>query len=134
MGLTRGGDAHVYLVKGPEGNFLKFLPHLMHSHAAGQGRINLKCLFGDTASRRVGHVLKRAHVVKTIGKFDQQDTHIRGDGEEKFSEVFRLGDFSRNQIEFANLGQALDEPSNVLAKHFVDLVTGRIRIFDRIVE
>ena len=49
----------------------------------------------------------------------------------RFSRLRRL---LRDEVELADLGQALDQPADVLAEDRVDLGAGRVGVLDRVVE
>ena len=49
----------------------------------------------------------------------------------RFSRLRRL---LRDEVELADLGEALDQPADVLAEHLVDLGAGGVGVLDRVVE
>ena len=53
-----------------EGQVLQLLAHLLHAHAAGERRVDVEGLFGDSLARGFGHELQGAHVVQPIGELD----------------------------------------------------------------
>ena len=55
-----------------ERQILQLLPHLVHTHAAGQRSIDVERFLRTATARLRRHVGKRAHVVQSIGKLDQQ--------------------------------------------------------------
>ena len=79
-------------------------------------------------------MLKRAHVVQPIGKFDQQYAYIGRDRQQQLAQILCLRRPARNQIESLDLGQSLDELTNVLAEHLVDLAARCVGVLDRIVQ
>ncbi len=117
-----------------EGEILQLLAHVLHAHAAGQRRIDIHRLFGDAGALLLRHVLERAHVVQAIGKLDEEDTHVVGDGEQQLAEIFRLLGLLGDKVQPLELGQTLDETADILAEQLVDLSARRRRVLDRIVQ
>ena len=72
----------------------------------------------------VRHELQRAHVVQAVGELDQKHAGVIGDGEQKLAEILGLLRVLGDEVEFAELGQAVDQPADLLAERLVDLARG----------
>jgi len=106
----------------------------MHAHAAGERGIDVERLFRHAAARRLRHVMQGAHVVQTIGELDQQHAHVVGDREQELAQVLRLLRLLSHQIEFLQLGEALDQTADLRAEQAVDLRPRRFGVLDRVVQ
>jgi hypothetical protein len=72
--------------------------------------------------------------VQPVGQLDQQHAHVIGDGEQQLAQILGLLGLLRDQIELLDLGQALDQRTDLRAEQPVDLVAGRSRVLDGIVQ
>ncbi len=106
----------------------------MHAHAAGERRVDFQRLFGGAAARFRRHEMQRAHVVQTVGELDQQHTHVVGDRQQELAQVFRLLGFLGDQVEFFQLGEALDQAADVGSEQAVDLGAGGFGVLDGVVQ
>ncbi len=129
------GDRPVGLrIDHPKSQLFQFLAHVVHAHAAGEGRVDLQRLLGRAPPRRLGHELERAHVVEAVGELDEEHADIGGDGQEKLPQIFRLRRLLGDEVELLDLGEALDQAADVLAESGIDLRPGGVGILDGIVE
>jgi hypothetical protein len=134
FGKPVGDGAVRFRIDVAEGQFLQFLAHVLHAHAAGQRRIDFHRFLGDAGALVRRHEIERAHVVQPVGELDEQDAHIIGDGEQKLAQVFGLGGALGDEIELLQLGQPLDETADIVAEHLLDLTACRRRVLDRVVQ
>ena len=117
-----------------ESEFLEFLAHVLHAHAAGERRIDLHRLLGDPQPLGLRHVVERAHVVQAVGELDQKDAHVLGNGEQKLAQVLGLLGLLGDEVELLELGQPLDELAHLGPEQFVDLLARGGRVLDRVVQ
>ena len=117
-----------------ERQILELLAHLLHTHAAGERRIDLERLVGGAAARRRRLIFERAHIVQAIGELDQQHAHVVGDGKQKLAQVLGLLGFLGDEIEPLQFGQALDQKPDLMAEQAVDLGARGVGILDRVVQ
>ena len=83
-----------------------------------------------------------AHIVETVGEFDQDDTDILGHGKEHLSEIAGLHfllDMGliavvAGKFEFFQLGDAVDQQRDIRSELFCDLFPGHDRIFNYVVQ
>ena len=79
-------------------------------------------------------MFQRAHVVKTIGQFDEHNANIGDHGEEHFSDVFRLAIFAIGKLDLVDFGNAIDNVGHLFAEGFCNFAAGDGSIFDCIVK
>jgi len=79
-----------------------------------QRRVDVQRLLRDALLRVGTHVLQRAHVVRAVGQFDQDDPDVLGHRDQHLAEVLRLLLLDADRLrglEGAKLGDALDQSS-----------------------
>ena len=109
--------------------------HLVHADALGERGVNIHRLAGDAAALVLRRdVMERAHVVQPVGELDQQHADVVAEREQEFAEVLGGPLVLRLGLDLAELGDAVDQPRDILAEQPLDLVGGRQRILDRVVE
>ena len=74
------------------------------------------------------------HVVQTVGQLDQKHANVLGHRQHQLAEVLRLLGLVGLQLDPRQLGHAVDQPGGLLTKHALDVVEGRDRILNRIVQ
>ena len=78
--------------------------------------------------------MERAHVVQPVGELHEQHAHVVGDRKQELAQIFRLLGFLGDEIELLQLGQALDQRTDLLAEQLVDFRARRRRILDGVVQ
>ena len=117
-----------------EAEVFEFAANLAHAEAVGDGRVDFQRLFGDFVLALGRKVLERAHVVQAIGELDEHHADVVDHGEHHLAQVFGLLLFARGEVNFADLGDALDDVGDLLAEFLADVDDGDGRVFDRIVK
>ena len=79
-------------------------------------------------------MFERAHVVQAVGKLDEHHANVIDHGEHHLAQVFGLRFFARGEIDLADLGDALDDVRDLLAKFLADVDDGDRGVFDGIVQ
>ena len=69
-------------------------------------------------------VFERAHVVQAVGQFDEDDANVVDHGQHHLAQVFCLLLFAGGEINFADLGYALDDMRDLLAEFLADVDDG----------
>ena len=123
-----------FRVEGAEGKVFQLLAHFLHAHAAGERCVDVERLLCDAAARGCGHEFQGAHVVQAVGELDQEHADIVGDGEQELAEILRLLGLARHQFQPLQLGQALDQRADLMAKNLVDLGPRRLGVLDGVVQ
>ena len=117
-----------------EGEVFEFIAHALHAHTAGKRSVDVERVLGDAGALGVRHELEGAHVVQAVGELDQEHARVIGNGEQELAEILRLLGVLGDEVEPAELGQAVDQPPDLLAERLVDLFAGDRRVFDRVVQ
>ena len=94
----------------------------------------MKCFLGDAGALLRRHEAERAHIVQPVSELHEEYAKIRCDGEDQLAEILALGRLFRHEVEPLDLGQAIDERTDLRAEDAVDLVQRRGRVLDRIVQ
>ncbi len=123
-----------FRIQRAERKVFEFFPHLLHTHAAGERRIDVERLLGDPAACRGRHELQRAHVVQTVGELDQENADIVGDRKQQLAEVLGLLGFTRYQFQTLQLGQALHQRADLVPEDVVDFGAGGLGILDGVMQ
>jgi hypothetical protein len=114
---------------------LELVLHLMHAEPLGEWRVDVHRFARDPPALLV--VLDEPqglHVVQPVGQFDEQDPNVFGHGEDELAEILGLLRLVRLQLDPRQLGHAVDEPPDFRPEPALDIVEGRDRILDRVVQ
>ena len=117
-----------------EGEVFKFAAYLTHSEAVCQRRIDVEGLAGDSLLPIGLEVLEGAHVMQPVGKLDQHHADVADHGEKHLADVLGLAVFAVRELDFVDLGDALDDVGHLIAEAGFDLLAGRRRVFDGVVQ
>ena len=117
-----------------EGQVLQLVAHILHTHAAGERRIDFHGFFGNAAALVGRHIFHGAHIVQTVGELHQENAHVVGNRKQQLAQVFRLLGLAGNEIELLELGQPLHQPADIFAEQLVDFGAGGGGVLDRIVQ
>ena len=72
--------------------------------------------------------------MQAIGELHQEDAGVVGDREQQFAEILGLLRMLGDEVELAELGQAVDEPADLFAERLVDILARDGGVFDRVVQ
>ena len=98
-----------------------------------QRRKQIDRFTGDLDLLVYGHCAQCAHIVQTVGDFDQNHTHIVRQCEQDFAEVLRL--FRGFGVEYArHFGQTVHHCGDLLTKHIGDIFDRVFGIFNHVVQ
>ena len=117
-----------------KGQVFKFAAHASHAEAVGDRCVDLQCLASDLFLALGREVLQRPHVMQAVGKLDKHDADVIDHGENHLADVLGLGLFAGGKINAADLGNAFDDVSDLLAEFRLDLLDGDRGVFDRVVK
>ena len=117
-----------------EGQVFEFAANFAHAQAMRDRRVDVQRLARNLLLPLGREKLQRAHVVQTVGQLDQDDTDVVHHGQHHLAHVFGLRFFRRGEIDFADLGDAFDDVSDLLAEFGINLVDGDRSVFDRVVQ
>ena len=108
--------------------------NLAHAQPVRDGRVNLQRLFRDLALPVGIEMFQRAHVVQPVRELDQHHTNVVDHRQHHLAQIFRLLLFARGKVNFADLGDALYDVRDLLAKFLANVNDGHRRIFHGIVQ
>ena len=118
-----------------EGERLHLAHELVHADPLGERRVDVHRLAGDAQPLRLGlDVMEGAHVVQPVGQLDQQHADVARHGEEEFAQILGGALIFGLRLDLRQLGDAVDEPRDRRPEALLDLLGGRQRILDRVVE
>ena len=121
-------------VEHAKGQILEFFAHPLHTHAPRQRPIDIH---GFTRLLRLlfrAHRLDGAHIVKPVGKLDQNDPQILGHRHEQLAEILGLLGLGIRELQIGKLGDAIHQIGHFAAKFLGNDLIGRLRVLDRIVQ
>ena len=77
---------------------------------------------------------KRAHIVQAVGEFDNDNADVFAHGNEHLAKRFSLLVGKRFHLDLGDLGYAVNQFGNRIAKHFGHLLLGGNSVFHRVVQ
>ena len=127
--LAAGVDRFFHLlvtqgIEEAEAEIFELAANLAHAQAVGDGRVDLQRFFGDFVLAVGLQVFERAHVVQPVGQLDEHYADVVDHGEHHLAQVFGLLLLARGEINFADLGDALDDMRDLLAEFLADVDDG----------
>ena len=95
-----------------------------HPQAVCDGPINFQCLFRNFLLAIRRQVFQSPHVVQAVGQFDEDDAYVIDHCQHHLAQIFCLLLFASGEINFADLGYALDQMGDLLAEFLADVDDG----------
>ncbi len=117
-----------------KGEIFKLSADLAHAEAMGQRSINIQRFAGDGFLAFRLQVLERAHIVQPVSQLDEHNAHIGHHGQQHLANVFGLAVFSVGELNFVDLGDALNDVGHLFTELCLDLFAGGGRVFNSVVE
>ena len=117
-----------------KGNILQFAVQLAEAEAQGDRRVDLEGLDGNAPALVGAHRRHRLQVVLTVGQFDQHDAQVTRHGHQHLAEVFRLRLLIRGEFHLVELGQAIDQISNLATEFLGQFALAGSGVFQHIVQ
>ena len=117
-----------------EGEVFELATQLAHAETVGKRGIDVEGLLGDAGLLFGAEMLESPHVVEAVGELDDDHADVGDHGEEHLADVFGLVVFAVGELDFVELGNAIDDVGDLLAEALGDLRGGDIGIFDGVVE
>ena len=117
-----------------EGEVLKLAAQLAHAKAMRERGVYVERLARDLLPLLRRQMLESAHIVEAVGEFDDDDADVGDHGKEHLADVLGLVVLAVGEFDLVQLGNALDDVRDLLAKELFDLRGGDVGIFDGVVE
>ena len=117
-----------------EGQVFQFAADLAHAQPVGDGRVDVQGFARDLLLPLLREILQGAHVVQAVGQLDEHHADVVHHGQHHLAHVLGLRLFGGSEIDFADLGDALDDVGHLLAELRLDLVHGHGGVFHGVVQ
>ena len=117
-----------------EGQVFEFPLDLLNTEAVREGCVDVEGLLRRAPLLPLLHGPEGSHVVESIGEFDEEHAPIRRHGDQHLANRGGLLRFFRVEVEAIEFGDAIDDPSNLLAELGRNSVEGQHGVLDGIVE
>ena len=123
-----------FRIEVPEGQVFQFAADFAHAEAVRNGRIDLDGFARDALPPLGAQVAERAHVVETVGQLDDDDANVVDHGQQHFAKALGLPLFGGEEIELAQLGDAIDAARYFFAEVLADLIDRHAGVFHQVVQ
>jgi hypothetical protein len=117
-----------------ERQVLQLTVGLVQTQAVRNRRVDFKSLGRDAVPFGTGYVGQRAHIVRTVGQFDQDDANIARHGQQHLAEGLGLVLFAGVELQLVELGQAIDQFRYRRPEAFNQFDFGNAAVFQRIMQ
>ena len=116
-----------------ERQVLKLPLDALHTETVGDGGVDLHRFKRLLALLFRRLILHGAHVVRAVGKLDEDDADVLSHGHEHLAQVFHLLLFLAGVLHARQLGDALDKVGDGGGELLGDLGIGRVGVLDAVV-
>ena len=104
---------------------LHLVHDLVHADPLGERGVDIHRLLGDAAALVLARdVVERAHVVQPVGELDEQHADVVAQREQELAQILRGALIFRLRLDLAELGHPVDQPRDIGAEQFLDLLGG----------
>jgi hypothetical protein len=121
-------------VQGREREVLELPLDRVDAEAVGDRRVDVERLARLVHLLLLGHRLDRAHVVQAVGELDQDDPDVGGHRDHHLAVVLGLRLVAGLEGDAGQLGDAVDEPGDLLAEALAHLLDRRRGVLDGVVQ
>ena len=121
-------------IERPEAEVFELELDVVEAEALGDRRVDVERLARDGAPARRRHRLDRAHVVRAVGELDEDDAQVPHHREQHLAEALGLRFLAALELDLVELGDGVDQLGDVRAEARGELVLGRRRVFDDVVQ
>ncbi|MGX1241348.1 hypothetical protein RKD46_002452 [Streptomyces pseudovenezuelae] len=104
----------------------------LHAETFGERDEDVAGDFGDAGLLLGAHHAEGAHVVQPVGEFDRHHADVVAGGDEHLAEGLGLGGGA--VVDLLQLGDAVDEETDLLAELLTDLIERHLGVLDGVVE
>ncbi len=117
-----------------EAEIFQFILHPPDPDPIGQWRIDLQGLLCDLKTLSLAEMLKRSHIMQSIGELDDHDADIIRHRQDHFAEILGLLLLGTLERDLPDFRHPIDKMHHILAELPFQLAGRRHRIFQRIVQ
>ena len=117
-----------------EGQIFELLFEAAHPETVSQRCVDLQRLVGDALLLLERHRGDCAHVVETIGQFDDENPEVLGHRHQHLAHRRRLLSFLGVELNALELGDAIDDGRDFGTELSIDVGDGDLGVLDRIVK
>ncbi len=121
-------------MEGLEGEILEFPPDGLDPQTVRQRGVDPQSLLGLLDLLLPTQVAQRAHVVQTVGQFDEDDPDILGHRYDHLAEVLRLFLLHTAERHLTQLGDAVHQQGGLVAKLLAYAVDGDVRVLHHVMQ
>ncbi len=107
---------------------------LLDTESVGQGRVDVERFLGNGSLAGHGHDRDRAHVVQTVGQFDEQHPPVVGHRDEHLADGGGLLGFLGVEFQAVQLGDAVDHRGDLIAELLGEPLSRNPGVFDGVVQ
>ena len=117
-----------------EREVLQFAVGLVEPKPVGDGRVDLQGFSGNSSPFRARHVAHGPHVVRAIGKLDQDHTHVTRHGEQHLAKRLGLVLFAGVKLQPVQFGEPIHQLGNRSAKTLDQVGLGDAAVLHGVVQ
>ena len=107
---------------------------VVHAKTIGDGGVDIDGFLGDAAALLGTQHFQRAHVVQTVGQFDEDDANVFRHRQRHLLEVLGLHFGLGAEIQFVEFADAIDQVGHRLAELAGDGLTREAGVFNGVVQ
>ena len=113
---------------------LQFPADFPHAQAMRDGRVDFDGFARNPLPPLGAEVSQGPHIVDAVGQLHQDDADILHHGQQHFAEALRLPVLGREEIQLAQLGDAVHAARHVFAEFLAHLFPGDAGVFHHVVK
>ena len=117
-----------------EAQFFELAVGSVQAQPVRNRRVDVQRFLRDALPLGARHLRHGAHIVGTVGQFDQDHAHVARHGQQHFAKRFGLGFLAAVELQPVQLGQAINQFSHRRAEALDQLGLADATIFHRVVQ
>src|ERR1039457_3585697 len=117
-----------------EGEVFQLAAHFAHAEAVRDGGVDFDGLGGHVRPALGAQVPERAHVVQAVRQLHDDDADVVDHGQQHFAKALGLPFFRVEDVQLAELGDAIHAARHLVAEALADFVGRHAGVFHQIVQ
>jgi hypothetical protein len=117
-----------------EAQIFQLAPNLAHAQPVRDGGVDIERFLRDFLLAVGRQMFEGSHVMQAVGQLDQHHPNVVHHGQHHFAQILGLLLLAGGKVNFADLGNALDDMSDLLAELLADVDNRDRGILDRVVQ